>query len=163
MFQPSPCPWLLVILLPSCHRPSSSCITVIGDLEATCVCVCCVFSQPRASGEHGGARWGYRCYSEPWQLHLPTHTGRPLQLADSLLSFTAIHVITLNFFFFLTQNISILLRLDLFSDNYIQAKWRIVPWLDFSSGEVVFLISISLCNTRLCICVQGGNGEPSEE
>lgn len=70
---------------------TSSCISVTGDLEARCVFACCVFSQPRVSREHGGARWGYCCHTKPSELLLPAYTGKPLQTANESFYFTGYH------------------------------------------------------------------------
>lgn len=97
--------------------------------------VCCVFSQPRVCREHGGAWWRHRCYTEPSQLHLPTHTGRPLQPADGLFYFTAIYAGTLNSF-------SFFLHLYIISDNNIldslSAKHGKPPWFDVLSAKLCF-------------------------
>lgn len=82
--------------------------------------VCRVFSQPRDSREHGGARWGHRCHTEPSQLHLPTHTGTLLQPADMLFNFfflSQIHTLTdscLTLFFFYNTFLTLYLYLVTF-------------------------------------------------
>lgn len=69
---------------------------------------CCVFSQPRVSREHRGARWGHCCYTKPSQLLLPAYAGKPLQLANESFYFTATQAVTLHAFFSTFQNIIIL-------------------------------------------------------
>lgn len=86
----------------------------------------CVFSQPRVSREHGGARWGHRCYTEPSQLHLPTHTGSnfrcyifPLNAFSSFRPFPSYYIST-NFW----ESLSI--------------KPRKPPWFDVSVAALCF-------------------------
>ena len=78
----------LDIPLPSCYQFTTLFITVAAWSLRGTLCICCVYSQPEGSREHGGARWGHRCHTDPGKILLPAHTGRPPALpAESFILF----------------------------------------------------------------------------